>query len=62
MPTPLAAPPLGWLRKFGTVAANHENARSALESGAALLVYPDRRDYLAVALSDYVRAKKIPGR
>jgi 1-acyl-sn-glycerol-3-phosphate acyltransferase len=36
----VSAPPLGWLRKFGTVAANHENARSALESGAALLVYP----------------------
>jgi 1-acyl-sn-glycerol-3-phosphate acyltransferase len=34
------APPLGWLRKFGTVAANHENARLALESGAALLIYP----------------------
>jgi len=36
----VSAPPLGWLRKFGTVAANHENARMALESGAALLVYP----------------------
>jgi len=36
----VSAPPLGWLRKFGTVAANHENARLALESGAALLVYP----------------------
>jgi len=35
-----SAPPLGWLRKFGTVAANHENALMALESGAALLVYP----------------------
>jgi 1-acyl-sn-glycerol-3-phosphate acyltransferase len=34
------APPLASLRKFGTVAANHENARLALESGAALLVYP----------------------
>jgi 1-acyl-sn-glycerol-3-phosphate acyltransferase len=36
----VSAPPLGWLRKFGTVAANHENARLALESGAALLIYP----------------------
>jgi 1-acyl-sn-glycerol-3-phosphate acyltransferase len=36
----VSAPGLGWLRKFGTVAANHENARLALESGAALLVYP----------------------
>src|SRR6478672_9176296 len=36
----VSAPPLGWLRKFGTVAANHENAQMALESGAALLVYP----------------------
>jgi len=35
-----SAPPLGWVRKFGTVAANHENALMALESGAALLVYP----------------------
>jgi 1-acyl-sn-glycerol-3-phosphate acyltransferase len=33
-------PGLGWLRKFGTVAANPENARLALKSGAALLVYP----------------------
>jgi 1-acyl-sn-glycerol-3-phosphate acyltransferase len=36
----VSAPPLGWLRKFGTVAANHENAELALKSGAALLVYP----------------------
>ena len=36
----VSAPPLGWLRKFGTVAANHDNARLALESGGALLVYP----------------------
>ena len=36
----VSAPPLGSLRKFGTVAANHENAQLALESGAALLVYP----------------------
>ena len=33
-------PALGWLRKFGTVAASHDNARLALESGAAVLVYP----------------------
>ena len=33
-------PTLGALRKFGTVAASPENARQALESGAALLVYP----------------------
>ena len=36
----VSAPPLASLRKFGTVAANHENARLALESDAALLVYP----------------------
>src|SRR4051795_179895 len=36
----VSAPPLGALRKFGTVAANHDNARLALDSGAALLVYP----------------------
>src|SRR5689334_23130843 len=36
----VSMPGLGSLRKFGTVAANHENARMALESGAALLVYP----------------------
>jgi 1-acyl-sn-glycerol-3-phosphate acyltransferase len=36
----VSAPPLGWLRKFGTVAANPENAKLALKSGAALLVYP----------------------
>ena len=36
----LAMPVLGWLRKFGTVAASPANARRALESGAALLVYP----------------------
>lgn len=36
----VSAPGLGWLRKFGTVAANHDNARMALESGSALLVYP----------------------
>lgn len=36
----VTAPPLGFLRKFGTVAASHENAKMALGSGAALLVYP----------------------
>ncbi len=36
----LAMPTLGSLRKFGTVAASRSNARKALESGAALLVYP----------------------
>jgi 1-acyl-sn-glycerol-3-phosphate acyltransferase len=36
----LAMPWLAPLRKFGTVAASPSNAREALESGAALLVYP----------------------
>ncbi len=36
----LAIPALAPLRKFGTVAASAENARKALDSGAALLVYP----------------------
>src|SRR5882672_3150810 len=36
----LAMPGLGTLRKYGTVAASPENARKALETGAALLVYP----------------------
>ncbi len=36
----LSMPWLGSLRKFGTVAASPENARKALDSGAALLVYP----------------------
>ena len=36
----LSMPGLGFLRKFGTVAASHENAEKALSSGAALLVYP----------------------
>src|SRR3954471_24409185 len=36
----LAMPGLSMLRKFGTVAASHENAHKALDSGAALLVYP----------------------
>jgi 1-acyl-sn-glycerol-3-phosphate acyltransferase len=33
-------PSLGFLRKYGTVAAGRKNARRALDSGAALLVYP----------------------
>jgi 1-acyl-sn-glycerol-3-phosphate acyltransferase len=36
----LSMPGLGFLRKYGTVAANPENAEKALDSGAALLVYP----------------------
>jgi 1-acyl-sn-glycerol-3-phosphate acyltransferase len=36
----LSMPGLSWLRKFGTVAASQENAGKALDSGAALLVYP----------------------
>ncbi len=36
----VSMPGLGSLRKFGTVAANHDNATLALASGAALLVYP----------------------
>jgi 1-acyl-sn-glycerol-3-phosphate acyltransferase len=36
----LSMPGLGFLRRYGTVAASPENARKALESGAALLVYP----------------------
>jgi 1-acyl-sn-glycerol-3-phosphate acyltransferase len=36
----LAMPWLAPLRKFGTVAASPSNAQEALESGAALLVYP----------------------
>jgi 1-acyl-sn-glycerol-3-phosphate acyltransferase len=36
----LSMPGLGMLRKYGTVAASPENARKALASGAALLVYP----------------------
>lgn len=46
----VSAPPLGYLRKFGTVAANHENAQLALKSGAALLVYPGG-DYEVFRLS-----------
>jgi 1-acyl-sn-glycerol-3-phosphate acyltransferase len=36
----LSMPGLGFLRKFGTVAASPSNASQALKSGAALLVYP----------------------
>jgi 1-acyl-sn-glycerol-3-phosphate acyltransferase len=36
----LAMPGLGRLRKYGTVAASPENANRALDTGAALLVYP----------------------
>jgi 1-acyl-sn-glycerol-3-phosphate acyltransferase len=36
----LSMPGLGLLRRFGTVAASPTNARKALQSGAALLVYP----------------------
>ena len=36
----LSMPGLGMLRKYGTVAANRENAHKALDTGAALLVYP----------------------
>jgi 1-acyl-sn-glycerol-3-phosphate acyltransferase len=36
----LSMPGLSMLRKYGTVAASPENARKALDSGAALLVYP----------------------
>ena len=36
----LSMPFLSFIRKFGTVVASPENARKALESGAALLVYP----------------------
>jgi 1-acyl-sn-glycerol-3-phosphate acyltransferase len=36
----LTMPGLGFLRKYGTVAASRDNAHQALESGAALLVYP----------------------
>jgi 1-acyl-sn-glycerol-3-phosphate acyltransferase len=36
----LSMPGLGFLRKYGTVAASPQNAQKALESGAALLVYP----------------------
>jgi 1-acyl-sn-glycerol-3-phosphate acyltransferase len=36
----LTSPAGPFLRRFGTVAASHENARAALEAGAAVLVYP----------------------
>jgi len=36
----LAYPPLARLRKGGTIAASHENAAKALDTGAAVLVYP----------------------
>ena len=36
----LRAPGLGFLRKYGTVEASPENAKKALEAGAAVLVYP----------------------
>jgi 1-acyl-sn-glycerol-3-phosphate acyltransferase len=36
----LSMPGLGFLRKYGTVAASQDNARKALRSGAAVLVYP----------------------
>ena len=36
----LTSPVGPMLRRYGTVAASHENAREALEAGAAVLVYP----------------------
>jgi 1-acyl-sn-glycerol-3-phosphate acyltransferase len=36
----LASPVGPVLRRYGTVAASHENARKALDAGAAVLVYP----------------------
>jgi 1-acyl-sn-glycerol-3-phosphate acyltransferase len=36
----VSMPGLGWLRKYGTVAASPKNADLALKQGAALLVYP----------------------
>jgi 1-acyl-sn-glycerol-3-phosphate acyltransferase len=36
----LASPIGPLLRRYGTVAASHENARKALDAGAAVLVYP----------------------
>jgi 1-acyl-sn-glycerol-3-phosphate acyltransferase len=36
----LSYPGLSFLRKYGTVAASHENAKRALDAGAAVLVYP----------------------
>jgi hypothetical protein len=39
----LSFPGLSFLRRYGTVAASPENARQALRSGAAVLVYPGWR-------------------
>ena len=36
----LSLPGLSFLRKYGTVAASRDNARKALQAGAAVLVYP----------------------
>jgi 1-acyl-sn-glycerol-3-phosphate acyltransferase len=36
----LRMPALGFLRKYGTIEASHENAELALKAGAAVLVYP----------------------
>jgi 1-acyl-sn-glycerol-3-phosphate acyltransferase len=36
----VSMPGLGFLRKWGTIAAGHRNAEKALRSGAAVLVYP----------------------
>jgi 1-acyl-sn-glycerol-3-phosphate acyltransferase len=36
----VSMPFLSWLRKYGTVAAGRDNARKALRTGAAVLVYP----------------------
>jgi 1-acyl-sn-glycerol-3-phosphate acyltransferase len=36
----LSLPGLSWMRKHGTIAANPENAHTALATGNALLVYP----------------------
>ena len=36
----VAAPWLFWMRRYGTVRATRENARAALQAGAAVLVYP----------------------
>ena len=36
----VSMPHLAFMRKFGTVAANHENSHQALAGGNALLVYP----------------------
>jgi 1-acyl-sn-glycerol-3-phosphate acyltransferase len=36
----VAMPHLAFLRKYGTVAAGHDNARKALRQGAAVLIYP----------------------